>query len=400
MILLRAFGTVWDFVNWVFGTHFLSQPPNMYGTFVAAGFIVGFYIGIIELKRRESLGILHAQIEKRFIGKINWTDILTYAAFGFLFGMKGVGIYFEYDKYAQSPNDYILSSEGSIMGGLIVALIVGSYNYYLSSKTALAEPKEVEVRILPHERMGDILILALIGGIFGSKLWDIVGNPAGFASFIANPINSMQSGLSVFGGLWGAAFLIFLYSRKHKLPMAYVLDSLAPAFFLPYAVGRIGCQMSGDGCWGIPTTGFTKPSFIPDFLWGQSYAHNVNNDGVLIANCTETFCYELPYTVFPTPIYEIILVSILFAILWKLRARLTKYPLMVFSVFMIMNGIERFTIEFIRINTKFTYFGITLSKHQFIAIIMMSFGAIAIPYILKKHKEKEKWNASSNSSNA
>lgn len=391
MILLRAFGTVWDFFNWVFGTQHMAEPPNMYGTFVALGFIVGFYIAIHELKRREKEGFLLPQYQKMKVGGMRWDEIIMYTIVGFILGMKIGGRFFNTAEYeAIGPNNYILSANGNYFVGLLTAIGFFLYNYFENKKNNTGPEEMKDVLVRPYEHMGNILILALIGGILGSKLWDLVGNKDSFDAFLASPLQSLQSGLSVFGGLWGAAFLIYIYARKHKLNIPFLIDSLAPAFFLAYAVGRMGCQLSGDGCWGIENEAFTKPGFIPDFLWGQQYAHNVNNDGVPIPGCTENFCSILPKSVFPTPIYETITVTFLFFILWSLRKRFTKYPLMLFSVFMIMNGVERFLIEFIRVNERQPYFGMEwtalLTKHQWVAVIMFLFGVIAMPIIWSRNK--------------
>lgn len=389
MIDLRAFGTVWDFYNWIFGTNHMAEPPNTYGTFVALGFIVAFYIAILELKRREKEGFMKPQMQKMKVGGMKWGETLLYTVIGFILGMKIGGRIFSTAEYqAMGPNNYILSSEGNYLIGFLFAVVFFLYNYLDHKKNYTGPEIEKDVLVRPYEHMGNILLLALLGGILGSKLWDLVGNLNSAKMFLKNPLQSLQSGLSIWGGLWGAALLIYFYAKKHSINISFLLDSLAPAYFLAYAVGRMGCQMSGDGCWGVISDGFTKPAFIPQFLWGQNYAHNVNNDGIPIIGCTENFCSMLPYSVFPTPIYETILVIILFFILWSVRKRFTKYPLLICCIFMIMNGVERFFIEFIRVTEKKMYFGISgteiITKHQWVALIMIGFALITIPRILKR----------------
>jgi phosphatidylglycerol---prolipoprotein diacylglyceryl transferase len=376
MILLRCYGTIWDFSNSVFGASHISEPPNTFGVFVALGFVVGMFIGTIELQRREALGIFKTQTKKIMVGGIDWNNILTFTIFMFLVGMKLVGRYTEFDLYSSDPNHYILSGEGSLLGGFLLGGLAFLYLYYQDKKNALPTPVEKEVTVKPSDLMGDIVVLALFGGILGSKLWDLVGDVDSFRHFIQNPISSLSSGLSVLGGLFGAGALIFYYAKKKEITLSYFIDSLAPAFFLAYAVGRQGCQWAGDGCWGIQNDPANKPFFIPQWLWGQNYANNVNDIGDIIVGSTEKFNHVLPYTVFPTPMYETIVVTLLFLVLWALRSRMTFYPWMTFSVMLIFNGVERFLIEFIRINHKYEFFGIILSKHQYVALIMIAVGGI------------------------
>lgn len=389
MIQLRAFGTVWDFFNWIFGSHHIAEPPNTYGTFVALGFVAAFYIAIHELKRREKEGFMKPMMKKEKVGGMQWGDILLYTFVGFLLGAKLGGRFFNTEEYqAVGPNNYILSARGNYLVGFLTAIAFFIYNFYDNKKNYTGPEREEEILVRPYEHMGNILMLALVGGIFGSKLWDLVGNPAAFKAYLANPVQSLQSGLSIWGGLWGAAFLIYLYARKNKINISFLLDSLAPAYFLAYAIGRLGCQFSGDGCWGIVSEGYAKPAFIPQFLWGQKYAHNVNNDGLPIIGCQENFCHMLPNAVFPTPIYETLMVTALFVVLWSLRKQFTKYPLMICCIFMIMNGVERFLVEFIRVTEKKVYFGLEftsiITKHQWVGLIMITYAVIMIPKILKR----------------
>lgn len=89
----------------------------------------------------------------------------------------------------------------------------------------------------------------------------------------------------------------------------------------------------------------------------------------------------------PTPLYETIFVTILFLILWKLRERLTIYPGAITGLFLIFNGLERFLIEFVRINNKYSYFGLNLSQAQFISIFMILVGSCMMLWAIKMNKQ-------------
>jgi prolipoprotein diacylglyceryltransferase len=217
-----------------------------------------------------------------------------------------------------------------------------------------------------------ILILVCIGGVISLEI--INTSIENMADFINNPIVSLTSGLSVLGGLWLVSLLLILYARHFKIKFLAFADSLAPPFFMSYAIGRLGCQFSGDGCWGIESTNLTQPSWLPNFLWGQTYPHNVNNDGLPISGCTEPYCMELEFAHLPTPLYETIFVTILFLILWSLRKRLTMHFGAMTGLFFMFNGIERFCIEFVRINTKYPLFGLHFSQAQYMSLAMIILG--------------------------
>jgi prolipoprotein diacylglyceryl transferase len=277
--------------------------------------------------------------------------------------------------------------QGSFSGGILLGLVMGGYTAYDQWKNKKSQPIKKLVSNNIEDRIGDILIIAMIGGVLGSKLLDAIDNPESMSEFLSNPIGSLTSGLSVLGGLFTVSILLIIYAFKNKIKIFPFVDSLSPPFFLAYAVGRLGCQFSGDGCWGISTSGLAKPFFLPDFLWGNIYEHNVNRDGVLIPGCTEPYCMKLAEPHLPTPLYETIFVTILFLILWKLRERLTIYPGAITGLFLIFNGLERFFIEFVRINNKYSYFGLNLSQAQFISIFMILVGSCMMLWAIKMNKQ-------------
>jgi phosphatidylglycerol:prolipoprotein diacylglycerol transferase len=178
----------------------------------------------------------------------------------------------------------------------------------------------------------------------------------------------------------GAAVVIV--ARKNGVKPLHMLDVGGPGMMLAYSVGRIGCHMSGDGDWGIVNLHAKPMSWIPDWIWAYRYPNNVAMEGNPIAGCTGKFCNELPYPVYPTALYEVIVCFILFLILWKVRHYI-KYPGMLFGVYLMLNGLERFTIELIRVNTKYHVAGIAFTQAEMISLILFISGALLVSYSWK-----------------
>jgi prolipoprotein diacylglyceryltransferase len=189
--------------------------------------------------------------------------------------------------------------------------------------------------------------------LIGAKLFHWLENPSEFVSFLGNPSgDGIFSGLTMYGGLIVAGAMVIRYFIKHGIPAWHGADSAAPGVMLAYGVGRIGCQVSGDGDWGIVNTTFLGPG--PSWFWQYDYPNNVNSVGIPLADgrpCFDGYCHVLPQTVFPTPLYETIVCVGLFFILWALRKRL-KPAGMIFFLFLSLNGLERFFIEKIRVNVR------------------------------------------------
>lgn len=388
MILCRAYATIWDFVNATFGTHIPSMPPNTYGFFMAIAFLAGIFLARNELARKTRLGIFAEAKKQITIGTgIQSPDVIMYGLFGFLIGLKFIGIWTQYDLFIQNPQDFILSLQGSFIGGLICAAAMGSYIAYLQNSEKLEIPEKKLVSNNIEDKIGDVLIISMIGGVVGSKLMDAFDNPESMADFLANPIASLTSGLSVLGGLLTVSILLIYYAWKNKIKILPFIDSLSPPFFLSYAIGRLGCQFAGDGCWGISTVGLTQPSWLPNFLWGNTYPHNVNRDGIPLENCLEQYCMVMPEPHLPTPLYETIFVTILFLILWSLRASWTKYHGAITGLFLVFNGLERFLIEFVRVNTKYPFLGLNYTQAQYISIFMIIAGIILCYWSIFVKKE-------------
>src|SRR5664279_1779278 len=133
---------------------------------------------------------------------------------------------------------------------IIAAGILVYVKYREKQKQRLAKPEKRFIRVWPHDRVGDIIILGLVFGILGAKLFDNLEN---WDRFIQNPLGNLlsPSGLTFYGGLICAAIAICIYAYKKGINVLHLIDAAGPALMIAYAIGRIGCQVAGDGDWGI-----------------------------------------------------------------------------------------------------------------------------------------------------
>ena len=251
-----------------------------------------------------------------------------------------------------------------------------------NKKQELVKPKMIKEEIHPYDLVGNITIIAAISGIIGAKIFHNLEN---FQDFLADPIGQLIafSGLTFYGGLIFGAISVVVYCRKYKINVLHLMDSAAPALMLAYGIGRIGCQMSGDGDWGIVNLS-PKPdwlSFFPDWVWSYNFPNNVINAGVYIEGCTGKFCSVLPQAVWPTALYEVVMCIVLFFVLWLIRRKI-KLAGMLFAIYLIMNGIERFFIEKIRVNTEYNILG-GITQAEIISFCLIITGLI-LSYLLSK----------------
>jgi prolipoprotein diacylglyceryltransferase len=114
-----------------------------------------------------------------------------------------------------------------------------------------------------------------------------------------------------------------------------------------------------------------------------TYPNNVNEDGELLPECEGKYCRVLPQPVFPTSFYETIMCTILFLFLWTIRKRIST-PGIVFSIYLILTGIERFFIELIRVNAVYNVFGFHPTQAEVISILLILTGIIMIIYLKNK----------------
>jgi prolipoprotein diacylglyceryltransferase len=386
-----------------------------FGFFVAISFLGAAWATASELKRKEKQGLLKPEIKTIEIGKpITAAEILVSALIGFLAGYKIGGLFSNFREVSPDPMGYLFSLKGSFLIGLVGAAITGVSKYVEKKKTENIKPETKRVAVFPHEQMTEIVVIAAVAGLLGAKIFNAFET---WDDFIKNPIQSLvsSSGLTFLGGLIMATIAFYYYCKKHSIPFKHMCDATAPGIMLAYGTGRLGCQFSGDGDWGIYNTAYVSnpdgslraasagdsfalhmigdaqrahipaPSWLPDWFLGMNYPHNVGHEGMRIAGCAGEYCNVLPVSVFPTPIYEAIVCVMLFFVLWGLRKKFTR-TLQMFGTYLIFVGIERFLVELIRVNYKYDLGFIHPSQAEIISVLLVITGA----YLLFFYKDKDR----------
>lgn len=347
---------------------------NSFGFFVALAFIICAWVLTLELRRKQQLGLFVHTEETITIGApASFSELLINFVVGFIFGYKIVGAFTIADAL-NDPQSFILSAKGNLPVGLLVGLAFAALKWWEKNKQKLAKPETRTIRIWPQDRVGDIVIYAAGFGFLGAKIFHNLEN---WNDFAKDPIGSLISfsGLTFYGGLICAGIAIILYARKRKISVVHLCDAMAPTMMLAYSLGRIGCQVSGDGDWGIVNLHPKPFSWLPDWMWAYTYPHNVVGEGVPIPGCVGQYCNQLPAPVYPTALYEIIGCFILFLVLWMLRKRI-KVPGRIFGLYLVLNGIERFFIEQIRVNTKYEALPFQPTQAELIALLLVVAGTV------------------------
>jgi phosphatidylglycerol---prolipoprotein diacylglyceryl transferase len=355
-----------------------------------------------ELREREKKGlILPMRISVPTNNIVSTSDILINALFFFVAGGKLPMLIGNFSQYKGDPASYVFSSEGTWWLGALLSLASVAYYYYQNSKSDPNSPPK-EVLQYPSEKTNDIIIIAGLSGVIGSKLFSVLED---VPAFLRHPIDTFfsASGLNVFGGLILAFFAVLWYVKKIGIKPIYMMDIGGMGILLGYALGRVGCQLSGDGDWGIEAAAQPSWWFLPDWLWSQSYPNNVNNDGVLMAGCDpdifqksmqsrlsienscmeacgRRYCHELNPKVYPTPIYETIFGLLAFAGLFLNKHRFS-IPGTIFFLYMLINGVERFFVEQIRVNEKYKILRLDWSQAQYISCLFILIGILGLAYL-------------------
>ncbi len=376
--------TLTDFFKEVFGIN-IPLPIQTYGFFVAMAFLTGIFILTKEFKRLEGEGLLHKITRRVKIGEpASISSLIISAVTGFLIGFKTVEAIFHYSEFVNNPQLFLLSSRGSFIGGILIAALSVYFTWREKNRDRLEKPKWVNQDVYPHQLAGNILLVAAVFGLLGAKIFHNLEN---IDELIANPVAAIFSfsGLTFLGGLILGVISVLYYISKNNIPSLIALDAAAPALPLAYGVGRMGCQMSGDGCWGINNPN-PKPdwmSFLPDWMWSYNYPNNVIDAGSKMSECTMSHCHVLDVPVFPTPFYETMMMIVIFIFLWSIRKRIKMHGVL-FASFITLAGFERFFIEQIRINNEYNIFGFGITQAEIISSVMIVTGIAAVILFSKK----------------
>jgi prolipoprotein diacylglyceryltransferase len=365
---------------------FVPLPFKTFGFFIAMAFLVGSYFISKDLAEKNKAGIIPTTRKKVIKGKpTELKDIIKHAVVGLIIGFKGLFAYNNYDYFIDDTFSFLFSLQGSGIGALLGLLIGLAYAFYLKKTNKFTELITEEEDVKPQELTANILLISAASGLVGAKIFHQLEN---WDDFIADPMGQLLSGggLTFYGGLICGAIAVILYVKKYGIKTGVISDAMAAPLMLAYGIGRIGCHMSGDGDWGIPNL-TPKPEwlqFLPDWMWAYTYPNNVIRAGERMAECSEplgVYCYELASPVYPTAVYEAMMGVILFTILWKLRNSFST-PGMLFGVYLVFNGLERFSIEKIRINNEL-YNGLTQAEMISAGLVVLG---LSLFFWLKKKK--------------
>jgi phosphatidylglycerol:prolipoprotein diacylglycerol transferase len=206
----------------------------------------------------------------------------------------------------------------------------------------------------PGDWAYEAVFAALIGGIVGARLYWLIENVDSSDGLFDTLFSG--SGLTWYGGAIGGALGVVLWAKWRDYLNLRLLDVAAPALAAGYAIGRIGCQLSGDGDYGKPWDG----------PWAMSY-----EDGVVPT--------PPGVTVHPTPIYETLVMGLGAVILWHLRDRF-RFGIL-FAIYLVYAGTERFLVEFLRTNERVA---LGLTEAQFLSLAMIAGGVGWIVTVWKR----------------
>ncbi len=195
----------------------------------------------------------------------------------------------------------------------------------------------------PADWAYEFIFAAIIGGLVGSRLWWVVENWDETSDDLFGSLFT-GAGLVFYGGAIGGAIAVLFWSRRKGFWEGRTLDMGAAPLAAGYAIGRIGCQLAGDGDYGIPWDG----------PWAMAYPNG-------------TVPTDVP--VHPTPVYETIVMGIVTVVLWRLRHSLR--PGNLFALWAVLAGAERFLVEFIRRNDEVVA---GLTQPQLISLAMILAG--------------------------
>lgn len=378
--------TLSDLLKDLFGVY-IPLPIQTFGMFMGISFGLAALTLFIELKRKEQSGLIQDATIKELKGKSASPGELIYSAFiGYIIGFKLIYIISEYGDFVNDTQGFLLSSLGSIPGGICGAILFAWLKYREKEKEKLDQPIWEEKTIKPHQLVGSFTMIAAIAGIIGAKIFHNLEN---LDEFEKDPLNALISfsGLTMYGGLIFGAIAVTWYGKKHGIKPLILSDAAAPGLMLAYGTGRIGCHLAGDGDWGIVNLNPIPKmlSWLPDWAWSYNYPRNVIGEGIPIPGCEGRHCNMLIDAVYPTPFYEAFICIFLFLLLWGMRKHINQ-PGLMFSIYILLNGVERFFIEKIRVNTKYHILGHAITQAEIISFLLILTGLAGIIYILKQKK--------------
>lgn len=216
-----------------------------------------------------------------------------------------------------------------------------------------------------------IALIAIPSGVIGARALYLIEE---WGRFVGAPMSGVASGgLSFYGGLVLALLAVYPYLRSHGIAVLTFGDAAAPGALLGRGFGRIGCHLSGDGDYGLPTT-------LP---WGTDYSNGVYPPSKALSRLPDVAAQfpggVAPDTLpmHPTGVYEFIVSTLLFALLWRYRTRVGRAGAVV-ALYLLATGGVRFALEFLALAAPLA-FGLT--EAQLISLGLLAIGAVSLPYL-------------------
>lgn len=213
---------------------------------------------------------------------------------------------------------------------------------------------ELKRRNLAVNLVLDLVVAAAAAGFVGARINFILEH---WDDFRAAPWSLIWSraGFTWFGGVAAGLIAVIGVLQSKRQPLGPYADAVAPALALVYVFGRLGCQLSGDGDYGLPS----------DLPWAMSYRNGI---------------VPTLERVHPTPVYEMLVMLAVFGVLWRLR-KVDYKPWWLFGWYLALAGAERFTIEFIRRNPR-VFWGLT--EAQLVSALLFVGGVVLV--VMRKRR--------------
>jgi phosphatidylglycerol---prolipoprotein diacylglyceryl transferase len=203
---------------------------------------------------------------------------------------------------------------------------------------------------IPAEFAERYVLTAGFTGLLGARVWHLIENYEELrGDLLAAALST--AGFTFYGGFLIACVVLLVMARRDKLPLAPLLDALGPSLALGYAIGRLGCQLAGDGDYGVATTS----------IWGMEYP-------------TGTVPTPPGVRVYATPLFESAIAMAILGVLTVLeRSSYAAVYYLRFSVYLVLIALERFFVEFIRVNPHVAW---GLSQAQIVSLILAACGTV------------------------
>lgn len=367
----------------------ISLPIPTFGVLMCTAFVAAYQLFKLEFKRKEQIGVLHPISVVKKTNRGLSQKLLINALITFVIGYKLVYIIIHAGAFASNPQAVLLSASGNWIGGLYAAAVAVSYTvYHHQKKGAQAFENTVTTKTIhPYQLCDELLFWCGVGGFAGTMLFAKLDY---LPQIIENPSKELFAyhGMVFFGALIGGATGYFIVLKKYKIGFLTGADIGSPGMMAAYCIGRLGCHLAGDGDWGIVNHS-PKPSWLswlPETWWKNSYPHNVVHEGLMMNYCTDNYCNVLPAPVFPTSLYEFWICLFLFLFLWNIRKSLHTNGAL-FFIYIAVFGVERYFIEFIRINPKYCFLDTCLSQAQWTSLAFIIAGVAGSLLLLFKKKK-------------